>query len=144
MDATDNLPWVIILLAVDHKIDHGYPKLLCIYQLNMEHNTVEIQRKTVIGKLQSIYITDSEVNNIFWTTDGTTTPNRPAELPYMSSEWSFHPEHNFNRDSIVLEDAHILLEANDGLVPYLKENTTTSSPSHLQMWEEQTSVKWIS
>ena len=62
--ATDNLPSGIISLAVDHKIDHKYPKLLWIYLLNTEHNMVQFPRKTIIGKLQPKDVTDSRVNNI--------------------------------------------------------------------------------
>ena len=63
----------------------------------MPHNTVQIPRKTVIGKLQPIDITYSEVNNIFWTTDGTTTTDKPAELPCILPESSFQLEHNINK-----------------------------------------------
>ena len=73
LDATDNLQPGVIPLAVDHKINHKYPKLLRISLLNTEHTTVQIPRKTVIGNLLPINITDSKVNNISWTTDGTTT-----------------------------------------------------------------------
>ena len=40
LNATDNLPPGIIPMAVDLKIDHKYPKLLCITLLSMEYNTV--------------------------------------------------------------------------------------------------------
>ena len=46
LDATDNLPPDIVPLAVDHTIDHKYPKLLKIPLLNIEHNTAHIPRKT--------------------------------------------------------------------------------------------------
>ena len=57
LDAADNLPADTIPLAVEHKIDHNYPKLLWIPLLNMEHNSAKIPRKTVIGKLQPIDLT---------------------------------------------------------------------------------------
>ena len=79
----------LYLLAVDHKIDHKYPKLLMISLLNKECNAFHILRKTIIGKLQPIVVTDSEVNNISWTTDGTTTMNKPTELPGMLPETGF-------------------------------------------------------
>ena len=82
----------------------------------MELNTVQIPRKTVIGKLNLIDITDSEVSNIFWTTDSTTTTNKPHELPFMPPESGFQPEHYINRHSIELEDAHIPREAKERLV----------------------------
>ena len=80
LDAADNLPPSIIPLAVDQKIDHKYPKLLRIPLLTMEHNILQIPRKTTIGILQPIDVTDYKVNNISWTTDGTTTMNKPVEL----------------------------------------------------------------
>ena len=68
LNAADKLLPHIIPLAVDHKIYHNNVKLKCIPLLNMEHNTANVPRKAVIGKLQPIDITDSEVNNI---SDGT-------------------------------------------------------------------------
>ena len=79
LDAIDNLQPGIIHLAVDHKIDHKYPKLLKIPLLNTENTTVKFPRKTIIGRLKPIDITDSEVNNITWTTDGTTTMDKPTQ-----------------------------------------------------------------
>ena len=104
-----------------YKIDHNYHKLLRILIFNIENNTLQIPRKTVIGKLKPIDVTDSEVSNISWTTDGTTTMNKPTGLPCMPSELSFQLEHNINKHSIVLEDAHILQEAKDGLLSSLLE-----------------------
>ena len=54
-----------------------------------EHNIVQIPRKTVIGKLQPRDLQHSEVNNISWMTDGTTTTNKPAKIPYMPPKSSF-------------------------------------------------------
>ena len=56
-------------------------------------------RKTIIGKLQPIDVTASEVNNISWTTDDTTIINKPAELQSMPPESSFQTEHNINKHS---------------------------------------------
>ena len=111
LNATDNLPCGILPLVVDHKIDHKYPNLIRIPLLNTEHNTIQIPRKTVIGQLQPIDVTDSEVNNMSWTTDHTTPTNKPAELPCTLTKL----EHNINKHSVVLEDAHMLQEAKDGL-----------------------------
>ena len=107
MDATNNLPPGIIPLAVDHKIDHKYPKLMHITLLNMEHNTVQIQRKTVTGKLQPIDVTDSKANSISRTTDGTTTTDKPAELQWIPPKSTFQSEHNINKHSIVFENGNI-------------------------------------
>ena len=71
IETTDNLTSGIIPLAVDHKIDPKYPKLLWIPQTKIEHNTVQSSRKTILGKLQPIDVTDSKVNNFSWTTDAT-------------------------------------------------------------------------
>ena len=44
LDAVDDLPSGIIPLAVDHKIDHKYPKLLRTSLLNTEYDTIYIPR----------------------------------------------------------------------------------------------------
>ena len=64
LDAVDDLPSGIIPLAVDHKIDHEYPKLLKTPLLNTKHSKVHIPRKTVIGNVQPIDVEDFEVSNI--------------------------------------------------------------------------------
>ena len=103
-------------LAVDHKIDHRYPKLLKISLLNTENNTVQIPWKPIIGNLQSIEVEDFEISNISWTTEGTAdTTNIPTELPSMLPESSVQPEHNNAKHSIVLLDAKIPQEAKNGL-----------------------------
>ena len=56
VNATDDLLSGIIPLAVDHKMDHKYLKLLKIPLFNTEHHTKYIQRKTIIGILQPIEI----------------------------------------------------------------------------------------
>ena len=133
LDATDNLLSGIIPLAVDHKTGHKYPKLPFILLLNMEQRTVQIWRKTVIGKLHPVDIIYSDINNISWTTDSTTKTNKPVELPCLPPESSFQPEHNINRHSIVLEDAHIPQEAKDGLSSLLEGeyNIISKSPKHV-------------
>ena len=62
MNATDDLPSGIILLAVDCRIDHKYPKLLNKPLLNTKYNADHIQRKTTIGILQPIEIVNIEVS----------------------------------------------------------------------------------
>ena len=52
-DAADDLPSGIIPLAVDHKIDHKYPKLLKIPLCNTEYNTIYILRKKHHRKLKT-------------------------------------------------------------------------------------------
>ena len=101
LDTTDDLPSGIMPLAVGHKMDHKYPKLLKIPMLNMEHDTIHILR-TIIGNLQPIEIEDFEVSNNSWTTDGTAdTTNSPAGLPSLLHKSSFQPEHNKTKHSIV-------------------------------------------
>ena len=63
LNATDDLQSSIIPLAVEHRTDHKYPKLLNIPPLNTEYNAVHILRKTVLGKLQPIEIENVEVSN---------------------------------------------------------------------------------
>ena len=90
LDDIDDLLSGVMYLAVDHKIDHKYPKLLKIPLLNKDYNTFHIPRKTIIGKLQSLDVADFKVSNISWTTDGTaTTTSKPTELPCMSPESIF-------------------------------------------------------
>ena len=64
MDATDDFPPSIIPLALDHEIDHRYPKLLKIPLLNAEHNTVHIPRKIIIDTLQPIDVADLKISKI--------------------------------------------------------------------------------
>ena len=98
----------IMPLAVDHKIDHKYPKLLKIPLPNTEQNTVCIPRKPIIGSLQPIDVEDFEVSNISWTTDGTAdTTNSPKELTCMPPESSFQPDYSNTKHSVVLQDAYI-------------------------------------
>ena len=55
-------------LVVDHKIDHKYPKPLCIPILNTAYNKDQIPRATVISTLDAVEVESSEVSNISWTT----------------------------------------------------------------------------
>ena len=50
LDTKDDLLSGIIPLAVDHKIDHKYPKSLKMPLLNTYYETIYIPRKTLIGK----------------------------------------------------------------------------------------------
>ena len=80
LTANDDLMVGIIPLAVYHKIEHKYPKLLSIPQLNTEHDPVHVPRKTIIRKLQPLEIEDTEVSNVLWTQDNINTTISPAEL----------------------------------------------------------------
>ena len=95
--------------------------------------------------MQPLDVTDYKVNNISWTTDGTTTmKTKPEKLPCMPPESFFWPEHNINKHSIVLEDAHIQQEAKDGLSSLLEgDNNSIISKSPTDV-KNQTSFKWIS
>ena len=96
--------------------------------------SVQIPRKTVIGKLQPTDVTDSKVTNISWTTDGTTTTSKPAKLLCLLPESSFQPKHNINQYLVVLKDTHILQEAKDGLSSILKgecNNIISKSPTYV-------------
>ena len=102
----DDLLVNIIPLAVDHK-------LLNIPPLNTEHDTIHVQRKIIIGKLQPIEIEDIKVSDILWTKDDTDTVNSPVELQSMPPESFFQPEHNNTNQSIVLQDGQMQQEAKD-------------------------------
>ena len=115
LDATDNLPPGIISLAVDHKIDHKYSKILCIPLLN-----IDIQHRTNSKKDSHRQITIHRCNRFSWRTDGTATTNKPAELPCISPKSCFQLEHNFNKHSISLEDAYIPQKAKDDLASLLE------------------------
>ena len=120
LDATDELLSGILPLAVNHKIDYKYPKLLKIPLLNTEHNTVHILIKTVIGTLQPVN-KDFEVSNISCTTDGTAdTTSSSIELSFMLPKSSFQLEHSNTKHPIVLHDAQILQESKDGLYTLLE------------------------
>ena len=121
LDATDDLPSGIIPLAVDHKIDHMYPKLLKIPLFNTEHNTADILRKTVIGNLQLIDVQDFKVSNTSWTTDNAAdTTNSPMKLSCMLPKSSFQLDHRNTRHSMASQDAHIPKEATEGLLSLLE------------------------
>ena len=62
----------------------------------MDHNIVQIPRKVAMGKLQPTDVTNSIVNNISWTTDGTSITNRPAEL------YACHPSQIFSKSTILM------------------------------------------
>ena len=87
----DDLPSGIIPLAVDHKIDNKYSKVLNIPLLNTEKDTIHVPRKNIIEKLQPIGIKDIEVNNVSWTKDDTDTTKCPVELLSILPESSFQP-----------------------------------------------------
>ena len=61
-DTSDDLPLGLILLAVDHKIDHKYPKSLSIPMLNTAYNRVHIPRATLISTLNPVEIENTEKN----------------------------------------------------------------------------------
>ena len=82
LDTADDLTSGISI-AVDHRIDHKYPKLQNIPLPITEYDTIHIPRKTIIRKLQPIEIDDFEVSNISWTNDNTNSANSPVELPSM-------------------------------------------------------------
>ena len=112
------LPSGVIPLAGDHKINNKHLKLLKI--LNTEHNTVQISRRTIIGKLQPMDDTHLKVNNISWTIVGTaSTTGRHMELPCMAPESSFQPYQHNAKQSTVLQGAQIPQDAKDGLVSLL-------------------------
>ena len=68
LDTSDNLPLGLIPLAVDHKINHKYPKSLSIPILNTAYDTVWISRATVISTLNPVEIKSSKVSSMSWTT----------------------------------------------------------------------------
>ena len=71
--------------------------------LNTEHDIVQIPRRTVIGKLQPMDVTNLKASNILWTIDGTaSTTGTHMQLTCMPPESSFQPE---LKDSPILQDA---------------------------------------
>ena len=66
---------------------------------------------------------------------------KPMELLCMLPESGFQPEHNINTYSIVLEDAHLLQEAKDGLSSLHEGEYNSITPNHLHIWEDQNSFK---
>ena len=145
LDFIGDQPSGIIPLAVHHKIDHKYPKLMMIPLLHTENNTVNIPRKNVIGNLQPIAVEDFEVSSFLWTTDDTAdTANCPMQLQCMLPESSFQPEQNNMKHSIVLQDAHIPQKSKDGLSSLIEEEYNiiiSKSPTDVG---RQIFSKWIS
>ena len=136
LDVTDNLPPGIKTIGSGSQNRSQVSKIIkdTPTQHRKQHSTNSQKWKSIICKLQPIDAIAYEVNNISWTNDDTTTMNKPAELPCMTPESSFQPDHNINKHSIVLEDAQILQEAKDGLSSLLQGNTTaSSSKSHIDV-----------
>ena len=142
--ATDDLPSGIIPLAVEHKIDHRYPRLLKIPLFNTKHNAVHIPRKTIIGNLWPIEVED------FW-----------SQQNFMHNRW--HSWYNKYSNGVAMHATWIKLSARaqqynkpnsptrcshttgcQGYLPHLKGNTVALFPNHLQILEEQIFSKWIS
>ena len=63
-------------------------------------------------------LADFKVTNILWTSDG--MANQPTELPCMLPDSSLQPELRKIKHCIVLEDAHMLQNANDELASLLE------------------------
>ena len=115
LNASDNLPSGTLSLAVDHRIDHKYPKLLNISLLSTEYDAVHVPRKTVIGKLQRSEMESIEISSVSWTNENSKTPVSPVELLTMPPESSFQLEQNGLRQWIHLQHAQIPQEAKDKL-----------------------------
>ena len=56
-----------IPLAVDHKINQNYTKLLSIPILNMAHSRVYIPKSTIFGTLKPAAIENAEISETSWT-----------------------------------------------------------------------------
>ena len=63
---SDDLLLGLIPLAVHHRINHKYPKLLSIPILNMAYNKIYIPRSTVFNMLKPIEIENSEISRVLW------------------------------------------------------------------------------
>ena len=109
LDANNDLLFGLIPLAVDHKINHTYPKSLCIPILHTAYDSVHVPRTIMFGTLNPTEIDSTEVSNISWTKtekSQNNIRNRPTELPTIPPESSFQPEHNNSkRQSLLLQDA---------------------------------------
>ena len=69
-DASIDLPFSLIPLTVDYKINHKYPKALGIPMLNSAYDRDCIPRVTMFGMLYLIEIKSTGVSNISWTKTG--------------------------------------------------------------------------
>ena len=108
----DDLPLGLIPLAVDHKINHKYQRLLSIPTLNTACDRVNIPKATVISTLNPVETESTEISNISLTkTERSENDMRKSstELPAMPPESSFQPVHNESmRQLIILQDTHVL------------------------------------
>ena len=63
---SDDLPSDLIPLAVSHKINHKYPKLLNIPILNMTDSRIYILKSTIFRMLKPVEIENLEISEISW------------------------------------------------------------------------------
>ena len=126
---SNNLPLGLIPLAVDHTINQKYSKLLNISILTMAHCRVYIPRSAVFGMLKPVEIENAEICETFWTKIKKLNENtlnnfdelcchsqNSNELQNILSHSSFqHEPNNYNRQSVILEDAQVPQEAQDKL-----------------------------
>ena len=120
----NDLPLVLILLAVDHKIDHKYPKSLSIPIFNTAYNGVYIPRATVICALNPAEVESTEIINISCMKTERSQDdmrNSSTELPTIPPESSFQPEYNeLKKQSLILQDTHVLqCQRSSRKYPYL-------------------------
>ena len=67
LSASKDLPSDLSPYAVDHKINHKYPKLLNIPILNTAHSRVHIPKSTIFGTLKPVEIENGEISETSWT-----------------------------------------------------------------------------
>ena len=97
LNAGDDLLLGLIPLAVNHKINTKYQKLLSILILNTAYDRSCIPRATVFGMLNPVEIKNTEVNNISWIKTEILQDNirnSPTVVPTIPPESSFQTEHN--------------------------------------------------
>ena len=94
LDASGDHPLSITPLVFEQKINHKYPKSLCIPILNAAHKRGYIPRSTAFGMLNANETESTEGSNISWTKTEKSQDNKrnsPTELPTIPPETCFIP-----------------------------------------------------
>ena len=67
LSTSNDIPSELIPLAIDHKTNNKYPRLLNIPILNMTHSRVYIPKSTIFGALKPVKMNSAEISETSWT-----------------------------------------------------------------------------
>ena len=96
-------------LAVNHKINHKYPKLLSIPILNTMYENVCTPKATVNGILHPVEVESNEVSNISWTTteqlqDRTKIAQKNSQQYHWNQASSQKTTNQKKKESIIVQN----------------------------------------